>query len=70
MHDDPMRLQHEYEDRQHRFARSDIYSLFTPAKPLRFQQRQQAVPVILRRYGFYPSAGRRILKIACRGSRP
>lgn len=67
MHDDVPRLQHEYEDRQRRFAESDEYSLFNPAKLFRYQQRQRAILAMLRRHNFYPLWERRILEIGCGG---
>ena len=65
--DDVSRLRHEYKDRQRRFAQSDEYSPFNPAKLFRFQQRQRAVLKMLRRHGFYPLTERRILEVGCGG---
>ena len=60
-----VRLRAEYADRERRLAGSDIYSLFNPGHLFIVQQRQRAMLSLLRRQGFYPLAGRRILEVGC-----
>lgn len=59
------RLRVEYLDRDRRFAGQDIYTLFNPTNLFIVQQRQRAVLALLRREGFYPLAGLRILEVGC-----
>lgn len=63
---DPDRLRAEYADRAQRLAGSDIYSLFNPAHLFMIQQRQRETLKVLRRLGFYPLEGKRILEMGCR----
>ncbi len=59
------RLRTEYADRERRFADSDRYSLSNPANLFLVQQRQRAVLAMLRRHGFHPLQGRRVLELGC-----
>lgn len=59
------RIRSEYVNREHRLAGSDLYSLFSSAQLFTIQQRQRAVLKCLRRNGFYPLKGRRILEVGC-----
>ena len=59
------RLRIEYLNRERRFAKQDTYTLFNPANLFIVQQRQRAVLALLRREGFYPLSGRRILEVGC-----
>jgi ubiquinone/menaquinone biosynthesis C-methylase UbiE len=57
------RLRAEYSDREHRFASSDVYSLFNPAQLFLIQHRQRATLHLLRRHGLYPLHDKLLLEI-------
>lgn len=59
------RLRAEYRARRRRLAGQDIYSLFNPGHLFMIQNRQRAVLALLRREGFFPLAGRRVLEVGC-----
>lgn len=65
--DDIARLRNEYEDRKHRFAESDVYSLFNRATLFIIQQRQREVLEALKRNGFADLKKLRILEMGCGG---
>lgn len=64
-HPDLARLRAEYAERAANVDKSELYSLFNPAQLFAVQQRQRAVLKCLRRNGFYPLKGRRILELGC-----
>ncbi len=59
------RLRAEYADRERRLAGSDLYSPFNPSNLFITQQRQRATVALLRRHGFSPLTGQRILEVGC-----
>ena len=64
-HPDLVRLRAEYAERAAHVDQTDRYSLFNPAQLFAVQQRQRAVLQSLRRNGFYPLQGRRLLEMGC-----
>ena len=64
-HPDIIRLRAEYAERARRMDKTDRYSPFNTAHLFAVQQRQRAMLKLLRRGGFYPFAGRRILEVGC-----
>jgi len=58
-------IRQEYADRARRLAGTDRYSPFNPAQLFALQQRQRQVLAILRRRGFYPLTGKRVLEVGC-----
>ena len=62
--DDIARLRNEYEDRKHRFAESDVYSLFNRAN---VQQHQREVLTALKKNGFTDLSNLLILEMGCGG---
>ena len=65
--DDIARLRNEYEDRKHRFAESDVYSLFNRANLFIVQQRQREVLTALKKNGFTDLSNLLILEMGCGG---
>ncbi len=65
--DDIARLRDEYEGRKHRFAESDIYSLFNKANLFILQQRQREVLTALKKNGFADLSNFLILEMGCGG---
>jgi SAM-dependent methyltransferase len=65
--DDIARLRNEYEDRKHRLAESDIYSLFNRANLFILQQRQRAVLTLLKKNGITDLSNLLILEMGCGG---
>lgn len=65
--DDIIRLRNEYEDRKHRIAIKDIYSLFNRANLFMFQQRQREVLLVLKKNGFTDLSKSLILEMGCGG---
>jgi ubiquinone/menaquinone biosynthesis C-methylase UbiE len=63
--DDINRLRNEYEDRKHRFAESDVYSLFNQANHFIVQQRQREVLKILKKNGITNLSNSLILEMGC-----
>ncbi len=63
--DDITRLRNEYEHRKHRFAESDLYSLFNRANLFIVQQRQREVLAVLKRNGITDLSNLRILDMGC-----
>jgi ubiquinone/menaquinone biosynthesis C-methylase UbiE len=63
--DDIARLRNEYEHRKHRFAESDLYSLFNRANLFIVQQRQREVLTVLKRNGFSDLSNMSILEMGC-----
>ena len=61
------RLRREYADRERRLSGSDLYSRFNQSNLFISQQRQRATLALLRRHGFRPLAGKRILELGCGG---
>lgn len=64
-HPDLVRLRAEYAERAANVDKRELYSLFNPAQLFAVQQRQRAILACLRRNGFYPLKGRRILELGC-----
>lgn len=64
-HPDLARLRTEYARRAQRQVMADRYSLFNPTQLFTIQQRQRAMLNCLRRNGFYPLSGQRILDVGC-----
>jgi SAM-dependent methyltransferase len=64
-HPDLVRLRAEYAERAANVEKSELYSLFNPAQLFAVQQRQRAILRCLRRNGFYPLKGWRILELGC-----
>ena len=65
--DDIARLRQEYEDRNRRFARSDLYSSFNPANLFILQSRQRAVAACLKHNDLVDLSRLRILEMGCGG---
>lgn len=63
--DDLNRLRIEYDNRKHRFAESDVYSLFNRANLFIIQQRQREVLAALRKSGISDLRGLQILEMGC-----
>lgn len=63
--DDLARLREEYARRQQDTAGRERYSLFNAGQLFMIQQRQRALLSLLRRAGFAPLAGKRILEVGC-----
>jgi len=64
---DLARLRDEYEDRKHRLAESDIYSLFNRANLFIVQGRQREVLTVLKKNGITDLSNLRILEMGCGG---
>ncbi len=64
---DIARLRNEYEDRKHRLAGSDVYSLFNRANLFIVQQRQRGVLTTLKKNGFTSLSNLLILEMGCGG---
>jgi SAM-dependent methyltransferase len=64
---DIARLRNEYEDRKHRLAGSDVYSLFNQANLFIVQQRQRDVLASLKKNGFTSLSNLLILEMGCGG---
>lgn len=64
-HPDLARLRAEYAERAANVDQTERYSLFNSAQLFAIQQRQRAILRCLRREGFYPLRGRRILELGC-----
>jgi len=62
---DLSRLRTEYEDRERRFAGSDVYSPFNRANLFAVQGRQRAIQTALRRHGLISLREARILEMGC-----
>ncbi len=65
--DDITRLRDEYEDRKHRLAESDIYSLFNRANLFIVQGRQREVLRVLKKNGITDLSDLKILEMGCGG---
>jgi len=65
LQDDINRLRNEYEDRKHRFAESDLYSLFNQANHFIIQQRQREVLKALKKNGITNLSNSLILEMGC-----
>ena len=65
--DDITRLRDEYEDRKHRFAQSDLYSLFNRANLFTVQQRQREVLTVLKKKDIADLSNLLILEMGCGG---
>lgn len=65
--DDIARLRSEYEDRKHRFAQSDIYSMFNRANLFTIQQRQRSVLSVLKKNGVTDLSNLQIMEMGCGG---
>ena len=65
--DDIARLRNEYEDRKHRLAASDLYSLFNRANLFIVQQRQREVLAALKKNGVTDLSNLLILEMGCGG---
>jgi len=63
--DDLARLRHEYLERERRLKGSDRYSLYNPAALFLFQERQRLTLRLLRKHGYDPLHGQRILELGC-----
>lgn len=63
--DDITRLRTEYNDRDRRFAGSDLYSWFNPANLFAIQGRQRAVLSILKQHGFTDLSKSSVLEMGC-----
>ncbi len=63
--DDIKRLRDEYEDREHRFSDSDLYSCFNQSYLFTIQGRQRAVLNALKRQCFTDLSNLRILEMGC-----
>lgn len=59
------RLRAEYDARQRRLARSDIYSFFNPSYLFALQQRQRDTLKLLQQAGWDDLAGKRVLEVGC-----
>jgi ubiquinone/menaquinone biosynthesis C-methylase UbiE len=64
---DIVRLRNEYKDREHRFAGSDVYSLFNQANLFIVQQRQREVLAALKKNDITDLSNLRILEMGCGG---
>ena len=64
---DISRLRDEYEDRKHRFAKSDLYSPFNRANLFILQQRQREVLAALKKSGFTDFSNLMVLEMGCGG---
>jgi SAM-dependent methyltransferase len=66
---DLQRVRTEYANRARRFAASDAYTSFNLATLFILQQRQRLALNLLRRHGYFPLAGHRILELGCGSGR-
>jgi SAM-dependent methyltransferase len=64
-HPDVVRLRTEYAERARQMQKTDRYTLFNQAHLYTIQQRQRTILKCLRRHGFYPLHGCRILELGC-----
>lgn len=65
MPDDIARLRDEYKNRQHRFADSDVYSVFNKANLFGIHQRQWMTLNFLRQTGISELSNARVLEMGC-----